>query len=124
MLKSSRKAHERRQREQDIFAQAKIEAIRRDAKHGLGGKCLPCWLEVPLRNGQPGSGLRDDYNHVVPRSRLPGERNWPILHSVENLAPTCRAHHDDYDRRPEFWLKLMKQEFGYAYDTPIFQAYL
>ena len=118
------KNRQRRRREQEIYAQAKIEAIRRDARFGLGGKCLACWLEIPLKNGQPGTGLRDDYNHVLPRSRLPGEKNWPVLHSAENLAPTCRAHHDDYDRRPEFWLKLMREAFHYAYKTPLFRAYL
>ena len=123
MAKSPTKT-DRHKREKEILHEAIRQAIRRDAGHGLGGKCLACWLEKPLRNGQPGLGARDDYNHVVPRSRLPGERNWPVLHSVQNLAPTCRAHHTDYDRRPEWWLQLMKQAFRYDYSTPPFNAYL
>lgn len=120
-VRSSPSTEARRAREQAAYTAAKLAALRRDAttvlvRPGqlptpLAGKCLPCLLDVRLPDGSPGSGLREDYNHCIPRSRLPGEANWPLLHSPANLAPTCRAHHDAYDRQPAWWLPLMQVAF-------------
>lgn len=117
----------RRKREAEFLAEAKAQAVRRDASHGLLGKCLACVSKEMLPNGLPGDGTFQAYNHCIPRSRLPGERHWPLLHHPANLAPACLSHHDAYDRQPEFWLPLMRDqypEYAAVYAQPPFSYYL
>lgn len=112
----------------------KIRAIQRDARtvyrkngetYAVARKCIACILRVPFLDGSYSTDYqRVDYNHCIPRSLLSGQHNWPILHSPKNLSPTCRRHHDEHDARPDFWLPLMAEIYGYTYDEPPFNRYL
>ncbi len=123
-LRSAPATVERRGREQDVLNAARHAAEYRDRVFGLNGKCLPCFLGVLLNNGERGGGQATSYNHCIPRSKLQGEKHWNVLHSVENLAPACEQHHEEHDRRPEWWLPLMQKVYGYKYDAAPFAVYL
>ena len=107
-----------------VLDAARHQAAYRDARFGLGGKCLACHLGILLNNKERGGGRATSYNHCIPRSRLQGKQHWATLHSVQNLAPACEQHHEEHDRRPEWWLPLMQQVYGYEYAEPPFAIYL
>jgi hypothetical protein len=117
MLKRSPKTQERRKRENQVLAEAINACKERDNGLSIRGRCIMCMVDYPLNDGSRASGRIEEYNHCIPRSRLPGESNWNRLHSPENLAGSCRAHHHAYDRRPEIWLPIMQKIHGYNYDN-------
>lgn len=118
---STQKTLDKRQREKEILSGAIRLSDARDDKRGLNGKCIACFMRIPLPNGAPGRGMASDWNHCIPRSRL---SDFAVLHSPENLSHVCLLHHDAYDRHPEFWLPIMKALFGYAYDQAPFAWYV
>jgi len=124
MIKTSKPKKERRLRENSILSAAIQDSQHRDSSFRILGRCIACLEGIPLLNGGMGTGRIDDYNHVIPRSRLPGESNFNILHNPRNLVGTCRAHHMDYDCKPEFWLPLMMKYHGYIYTDRLWVYYL
>lgn len=119
MIKSSKKTLAKRKLNEKLYAEARKAAYERD--RAINGMCIACLCGIPLRNGRIVKQSAVDYNHCVPRSQL---FDLEKLHSLRNLAPACREHHEEHDRRAEFWLPLMQQVYGYDYSDQPFARYL
>jgi hypothetical protein len=124
MIRSSKKTLDKRKRENEVLHTAIQQSQARDMRHPINGACILCLDNVLLPNGDFGDGYIQEYNHCIPRSRLPGESNWKYLHSPENLCGSCRKHHHAFDRRPEIWLPIMAKYHKYVYDRPPFAVYM
>ncbi len=53
------------------------------------------------------------HNHIVPRSRLPGKKNWARLWRETNVALSCRYHHELHGHQPIIWQEALIA-LGYA----------
>jgi hypothetical protein len=119
MIKSSKKAQAKKRLDEQLYLKARLEAFERDKS--IGGMCIACLFNVPLKNGRIVKQRAVDYNHCVPRSQI---HDLEQRHSLRNLAPTCREHHEEHDRRAEFWLPLMAELYGYDYSDQPFARYM
>lgn len=112
----------KRTEEREVFKMLRYrEATERDARAGLGGLCVLCFVGV-----RGGSYLATDRHEILSKAELPGADNWQVLFSLENIAPTCRLHHSELGYLRRLWLGAMvRAELSRAdvYRVPPFAAY-
>ena len=90
-----------RAREKYKHAQYRL-ADDRYEKMGLGRICVLC------RMGVPGGSYRASARHeVLSKADLPGQVNWRVLFSMQNIALACSLHHEKLGHLRLLWLKSM-----------------
>jgi hypothetical protein len=108
--------------ERETFKRARYrEAAGRDARAGLGGWCVLCFIGV-----RGGSYLATDLHEILAKSELPGTGNWQVLFALENVAPACRRHHAEVGQLRRLWLGAMvraRLARPDMYRVPPFSAY-
>ena len=86
------------------------------------------WLQVAERDGyscavcgQPATG---GAHHIIPRSQLSSRKNEALLWRVENMIDLCATCHDHASGKRGELLVLLKERYGYSYDSEPFATYV